>query len=497
MAQYMKIENLTIHPRQRKSIPAASILTLADSIEQDGLIHPILVLLTELNHGRLVVGERRLRAIEKLHAENRPFTHASMPVTPGWIPITLITKGSLAQLLQLEFVENKERLNLEWPEEIAAIAAIEEARRADEPNLTQKQLAVEIQKQVGGSVNTHHRVVNQSLRLAELLPSRPDLLKARTSKEAMQIVLREQREAFEAEFAKRRLRKVTEDERLWSLQEGDARQLLLKQADASVDLILCDPPYGINIDKEKYAASQLHRYTDTKESALDLAIFIIQEGWRVTKRQANLFLFCDWKLYELLATACAQYGWTPWHRPIIWQKARAEGAAPWGKTGFINTYEHLLWATKGQLGIKGPIPDIIYIPKVAALSKTHGAEKPIDLLDKLIQISTNTGELILDPCAGSGSTLEAAVRAKRRCAGYELDPIYFNRAMTRMADLERDLSNERQANSRPSAPSSPPAGLDNPSADFDADGRHQPEEHDDGSAGSGGPKDPTSGPLSS
>ncbi|MGY6541712.1 DNA methyltransferase, partial [Vibrio parahaemolyticus] len=59
--------------------------------------------------------------------------------------------------------------------------------------------------------------------------------------------------------------------------------------------------------------------------------------------------------------------------------------------------------------------------------KIHPTQKPIGLLKKLIEIFTDEGDVVIDPCAGSGSTLVAATELNRKAFGFEIDrKIYAN-----------------------------------------------------------------------
>lgn len=67
----------------------------------------------------------------------------------------------------------------------------------------------------------------------------------------------------------------------------------------------------------------------------------------------------------------------------------------------------------------------------------HPTEKPVPLMAELIESSSRRGETVLDPFAGSGSTLVAAVLTGRRAIGCELDPRYVDVACRRIAEAER------------------------------------------------------------
>lgn len=439
MPTFYQLDRIEIGSRQRSSdLKAADIDALAESIARDGQLNPICVLRTAPGQGRLVAGWRRYNAIKQLHEQKVRFFHGTMDVSPGCIAVTELSRSDSLALLRAEFSENKERLPLSWQEENAALAMIYEEEQKAAPGLTQIGLAEQLAPKLDKTVSTVRKDLSQAVQLKAAIERQPELAKARNAPEAMKMLRRQRHDSLEAELAKRQFKTAAEDAettQTWDLTLGDCREVLVGLETASVDLILVDPPYGKDIDTMKYAPNQMHRYDDSLASAMDLAQFIIQESWRLTRPKANLFLFCDWENFALLRQAAARTGWDPWFRPIIWNKSLTEGAAPWGRQGFLNTYECLLWATKGQLGIKGPLPDVLYSQKVGVVNRDHAAEKPLELLLQLIRLSTEPNGVVLDPCAGSGSTLDAAIRLRRRCLGVELDEVYFNRAMGRLGQL--------------------------------------------------------------
>lgn len=94
----------------------------------------------------------------------------------------------------------------------------------------------------------------------------------------------------------------------------------------------------------------------------------------------------------------------------------------------------ILYATKGQKGLLLSLPDVLDVKRVETAEKSHGAEKPQELLRTLIQHSTLPGDYILDPCAGSASTLVAARALARKALGFEISEDYYE---TGLANLHR------------------------------------------------------------
>jgi site-specific DNA-methyltransferase (adenine-specific) len=206
---------------------------------------------------------------------------------------------------------------------------------------------------------------------------------------------------------------------------------------SSFDLILADPPYGIDAGSAGFRARTVHHhnYEDDPETARRIARAILTEGFRIAKPRANLFIFCAIEYFDWLKQTAANMGWQPFNRPLIWQKSESEGLAPWGAQGPRITTEFILYATKGQRGLVASPIDVFRIKRVPRTERVHAAEKPVELLRALIECSTLPGEAVLDPCCGSGSSLVACREAKRIGLGIEKDETYFNIALSNVHDF--------------------------------------------------------------
>lgn len=66
------------------------------------------------------------------------------------------------------------------------------------------------------------------------------------------------------------------------------------------------------------------------------------------------------------------------------------------------------------------------------IPRLHPTQKPVNLLKRLIEIFTDEGDVIIDPCAGSGSTLRAARELKRNSYGFEISGEFYNKAVELM-----------------------------------------------------------------
>jgi DNA modification methylase/ParB-like chromosome segregation protein Spo0J len=450
MTQLIPIDQITIGPRQRKKIESQPLADLVESIRKYGILHAPTYKQVDGDEGpiwKLIVGERRTKAMQKLHEANVPFMHNGEYVPAGLIPVvTLHDNLSRADLKQVEFDENKVREQLPWQDEVEALAEIHRLRQ--EESATKVSFASTATKLIEEGVVDNTNVdylstkISRATAIAENL-NNPTIAKARNETEAYNLLLKQQEESINATLARRRLA-VSKNLPSITIRRGDALEILPRLESSIADLILSDPPFGIGADTGGFRQRTVHHhnYEDTPENARALAQAIILDGFRIAKPMANLFLFCDIDLFHTLKEMAGRVGWVPFRTPIIWRKSMSEGMAPWQGKGFRRTYEMLFWATKGQRGLISSPVDVLDESRVSRAERTHAAEKPTELLRQLIECSTLPGDFVLDPCCGSGSTLVAARNSKRTGLGIELDETFYN---TAMSNLHKEPTDEPAA----------------------------------------------------
>lgn len=90
----------------------------------------------------------------------------------------------------------------------------------------------------------------------------------------------------------------------------------------------------------------------------------------------------------------------------------------------------------GKYSFPGGRPkDLVTFSKLGSAQMIHPTEKPVGLIANLITAVTKPDDLILDPFAGSGSTLVAAKKSGRRFIGVELDDEYYEKARRRIEEV--------------------------------------------------------------
>lgn len=210
---------------------------------------------------------------------------------------------------------------------------------------------------------------------------------------------------------------------------GDSLTVLRQMEPESVDAIITDPPYGIDYHSKGTGASIKN----------DKAPFIwfLYDAFRVLKSGASgrgtLICFTRWDVEQTFIDAIRLAGFNV-KSEVIWNKV-LHGMGDC-KAQFAPTHENIVFAIKGKFSFPGHRPnDLITHQKLNGPQMIHPTEKPVSLLADLITAVTKPGDLILDPFAGSGSTLVAAKKTGRRFIGVELDGEYFEKAQRRIEEV--------------------------------------------------------------
>lgn len=195
----------------------------------------------------------------------------------------------------------------------------------------------------------------------------------------------------------------------------------------SVDAIITDPPYGIN-----YVSQTGARIQNDKSPF----IWFLYDAFRVLRSgesgRGSLVCFTRWDVQQAFIDAMKLAGFQV-KSEVIWDKV--VGGQGDTKAQFSPSHENIIFAVKGRFSFPGRRPrDLITFQKINSSHMVHPTEKPVSLLANLITSVTKPGDLILDPFAGSGSTLVAAKKTGRRFVGVELDDGYCQIARRRIEE---------------------------------------------------------------
>lgn len=431
---FTRYENVTVGERTRELIPE-HLEELVLDIRKNGLLQPIV--LGDRGDSPLIDGLHRLHALHRLHGEAEIIAFDGAFLAPGEIPFIRFSDLDPARLLEVEIAANLYRRELTWQEKNRALARLHAMEQELNPNATLSSTAQKLVGTTGKSVDATRQSLQRAIVIADALEQNPELASARSETEAYSRIktdfTRLATSLLGDGFA------ATNSQHI--LHEGSLIEVLPTLETESVDLILTDPPYGVGADgwTSKFKDAP-HHYRDTMKHAMMLYSHIYGQGFRIGKERSNIFTFCAVEYWSTLRDMAESCGWSVWPRPVIWHKSN-EGIRPWGQKGYAYCYEAILFACKGQRGLSRTGSDVISgIYKVR--DREHGAAKPAALYANLIQSACLPGDVVLDPCAGSGTIFEAATLASAIAIGIELDPHYAELARSRMTTSPETLAAE-------------------------------------------------------
>jgi len=410
------------------------IQSLCDSIRRLGLLHPLVVTRIEGDSKwkyRLVAGERRFRAILML----------------GWreVPCTFREELSRIQQKEIELEENLEREDLEWSEQIELTRQLDELKRELHGSKLQGAEGGEgwtIEK-TAETIGRSRSAVAREIKFAKILRERPDL-KEQVKTLPLKVAMKSVDQKLEAERIER-LHKLGKVELSSELLLGDCLELIKSLEDESVDLILTDPPFGVEAieeRREKDIQRKAITYSRTLKDSDNLNSLEISELLgklapelkRVLKPKGHFYFFHTICLYDHLIYSLKANHLIVDEVPLVWDKGRP--TAPFSGLTYCPCYELILFGCKEprEKRLNAPARKVLLYPPLSSQEKRHPFEKPQELLEFLIRQSTNIGDLVFDPFAGSGSTLVAAKALGRRALGFELDREHFLRAQERLKE---------------------------------------------------------------
>ncbi len=218
------------------------------------------------------------------------------------------------------------------------------------------------------------------------------------------------------------------------LFQNDAVEWLLTLSNESVDLLITDPPYE-SLEKHR-AIGTTTRLKQSKGSSNEwFSIFpnhrfeeLLTEIYRVLKKNSHFYLFCDQETMFFLKPIAERVGFKFW-KPIVWDKV-AIGMG----YHYRARYEFILFFEKGKRKLKNlGIPDVLEEKRVY---RGYPTEKPIPLIEILIEQSSSIGDLVIDPFFGSGAVLLASENLEREALGTDISDNahkYISQRITEMA----------------------------------------------------------------
>ncbi len=242
------------------------------------------------------------------------------------------------------------------------------------------------------------------------------------------------------------------------LLQGDCLELMKDIPDKSIDMILCDLPYGTTHCKWDVAIPFEPLWKQYKRIIKDNGAIVLfgNEPFSSTLRMSNLKWFrYDWIWEKTRGTGFLNakrmplkshenisvfYKHLPTYnpqmrkgfKPYVYKQGKQSGA-------FQANIDAKTIVTTNNNGDRYPL-SVLNFYNVNG-NNVHPTQKPVALLEYLINTYTNEGETVLDNCMGSGSTGVACINLNRRFIGIELDKDYFEIAVKRIRGVINESNN--------------------------------------------------------
>jgi site-specific DNA-methyltransferase (adenine-specific) len=209
------------------------------------------------------------------------------------------------------------------------------------------------------------------------------------------------------------------------LHHGDCLPWLRSLPSASAQMLLTDIPYD-----EVNARNRVGGIRNIDKGAADVATFDLDEFIDECARVVigTFYIFCGYRQVSPIVHAYDRHKLTV--RVGAWQKSNPSPLG--GQSGWVSGLEMCVYGRrKGSVFNEHCQPALWVAP--SGRSKVHPTEKPLALFSRLVAASSDPGDVVLDPCMGSGTAAVAAYEGGRGFLGAELHDEFFALASGRLA----------------------------------------------------------------
>jgi site-specific DNA-methyltransferase (adenine-specific) len=411
-------------PRFRKELGAVE--DLAESLQKFGQMQPIVI-----NRSKeLIAGGRRLAAC--LHAGIDALVIYNDTVDP------IIMR-------EMEVEENVQRKAFTPAEEVTAIKALHELKQEIYGESASGKAGGWTLDKTASAVGKTRGTVIEAIALAEALQNFPELSQCKTKSEIKKAVGTIERTMTRAAAATEYDNIVKVAHLPVEFTHANALDFMPTIAEHSVDLLLADPPYGMDVfsSLDSFVSRTIGKggftYDDDADKALVLYQALAVEAFRFTKADAHAYVFCCPEHFPKIQNYFREAGWQVHIRPLIWvKKTSGQNNAPYHWPS--SCYEMVLYARKVDSRLVKPgLADWFQYEPVVDSTKVHQAQKPVPLLRDIISRSVFPNSKVVDPFAGSASTLIAALEEKCQAIGCELGQEAYDAGRSQIINYQKEL----------------------------------------------------------
>lgn len=205
--------------------------------------------------------------------------------------------------------------------------------------------------------------------------------------------------------------------------------------DEMVDLVIADPPYNLGFGGTSQTKDGKPRFKVIANDRLSqneyrrFTFKWLYQAYRILKPGRHIYVCIDWRMYPDVVLWMRRVGFTV-KNCIVWNKVHMG-------MGWQYRFQHefIIFAVKGEKARQirtRSATDVWNIPRIPGKRTIHPTEKPSELMENIIQYSSQEGELVVDFFSGSAPAGEAAIKCKRKLIAFEIDPVWYEVSMERL-----------------------------------------------------------------
>jgi len=217
------------------------------------------------------------------------------------------------------------------------------------------------------------------------------------------------------------------------LHNDCALKVMSEMPDGCVDLIVTDPPYKVTSRGGYTSAGGMMLDKDVRKGDVFKHNSVKIDNWlhelhRVLKDGSHCYIMCNNKNLPdfMAAISTSEFHFV---KSLIWVKNNKIMSQM-----YMSQFEYVLFLRKGaakRVNNCG-VSDVLIFDNVK--DKDHPTQKPVKLIQLLVEQSSEAGDVVFDPFMGTGSCLIACKNSGRQFVGVELDESYFSLAKNKLVD---------------------------------------------------------------
>lgn len=214
------------------------------------------------------------------------------------------------------------------------------------------------------------------------------------------------------------------------IERGDCIELMKQLPNDVVEMTLTDIPYDV-VNRESNGLRNFDK-TDADDKTFNLDAFVA-EVVRITN--GSIYIFCSTEQVSFLRAELIKHGLST--RLCIWEKTNPSPVN--GQYIWLSGVECCVYGKKKKAAFNEHCKNTVWRYPVVR-KQLHPTQKPLDLFRYLVRVSSNVGDIVFDPCVGSGTTPVAAIMEGRQYLAFDLSEEYVIIAKKRIEETQ--LMNE-------------------------------------------------------